>query len=85
MTPGTPNDRVFTLTAEEGAIFTADGNQVPMWGFASGNDAYQYPSPFLCAQEGDQITVVLHEPTRQRGRHADPHVDHVPGPGRRHR
>ena len=60
VTPGTPNERVFTLTAKKGQIFTADGNQVPMWGFSSGNDAYQYPSPFLCAQEGDRITVVLH-------------------------
>ena len=32
----------------------------PMWGFASGTGAYQYPSPFLCAQEGDHVTVVLH-------------------------
>ena len=60
MTPGTPTERVFTLTAKKGQIFTADGNQVPMWGFSSGNGAYQYPSPFLCAQEGDRITVVLH-------------------------
>ncbi len=60
VTPGTPNDRVFTLTAKVGLISTADGNQVPMWGFSSGNDAYQYPSPFLCAQEGDRVTVVLH-------------------------
>jgi hypothetical protein len=56
---GTPAERVFALTARRGSIYTADGNQVPMWGFSSGSGAYQYPSPFLCAQEGDHVTVVL--------------------------
>ena len=60
VTPGSPVERVFTLTAKRGKIATADGNQVPMWGFASGSGAYQYPSPFLCAVEGDHVTVVLH-------------------------
>jgi hypothetical protein len=59
-TPGAPAERVFVLTAKRGKIFTADGNQVPMWGFSSGSGAYQYPSPFLCAVEGDHVTVVLH-------------------------
>ena len=72
VTPGTPAERVFTLTAKRGKIFTADGNQVPMWGFASGSGAYQYPSPFLCAQQGDHITVVLHNQIGNAGCDARP-------------
>ncbi len=57
----TGNERTFVLTARRGEIATPDGNTVPMWGFAPDNgDAYQYPSPFLCARADEQIKVVLH-------------------------
>jgi FtsP/CotA-like multicopper oxidase with cupredoxin domain len=56
---GAATERTFELTAKRGKIFTADGNQVPMWGYAENNGAYQYPSPFLCATSGDTIHVVL--------------------------
>ncbi len=59
-TPATGNQRVFVLTARDGAIHTADGNSVPMWGFAPDNGAYQYPSPFLCAKLGERVSVILH-------------------------
>ena len=54
------HNAVFTLTAKRGAISTPDGNQMPMWGYALGDGAYQYPSPFLCVRQGDKVTIVLH-------------------------
>jgi hypothetical protein len=50
----------FTLTAHDGAISTPDGNIVYMWGFSAGDDAFQHPSPVLCVDEGETVTVVLH-------------------------
>ncbi len=51
--------RTFKLTAKYGQIHTPDGNQVPMWGYASDEGDYSYPSPFLCANEGETIKVSL--------------------------
>lgn len=50
----------FTLTTREGYISTPDGNVVYMWGFSEGNEPLQYPGPALCVNEGDTVTVVLH-------------------------
>ncbi len=50
----------FTLTAKEGYVSMPDGNVVYMWGYSSGNAAFQHPSPVLCVDEGDVVTVVLH-------------------------
>ena len=50
---------MFTLNAMRGKIQTADGNSVPMWGYASAGGGYQYPSPFLCVNQGDTVTVIL--------------------------
>ena len=50
----------FTLTAKEGYINLTDGNVVYMWGYADGADDFQYPGPILCVNEGDTVTVVLH-------------------------
>ena len=58
-TTGATPARSFSLTARRGQIATADGNSVPMWGFADGDGAYQYPSPFLCANEGEDVTIAL--------------------------
>lgn len=49
----------FTLTTREGYITMPDGNIVYMWGFSSGADAFQHPSPTLCVNEGDLVTIVL--------------------------
>ena len=31
-----------------------------MWGYSSGFDAFQHPGPVLCVDEGDTVTVILH-------------------------
>ncbi len=50
----------FTLTATDGYIQVTDGNVIYMWGYALGGGAFQYPGPVLCVNEGDTVTVVLH-------------------------
>jgi FtsP/CotA-like multicopper oxidase with cupredoxin domain len=50
----------FTISAKTGYINMADGNQVFMWSYAEGKDDFQYPGPILCVQEGDTVTIVLH-------------------------
>ncbi|NWG34671.1 MAG: multicopper oxidase domain-containing protein [Chloroflexi bacterium] len=50
----------FTLTTNTGYIGTPDGNVVYMWGLSSGSDPFQYPGPVLCVNEGDTVTIVLH-------------------------
>jgi len=50
----------FTLTAKVGSISVPDGNIVYMWGFALGDGPFQYPGPVLCVNQGDTVTVVLH-------------------------
>lgn len=49
----------FTLTAAEFYISTADGGSVYMWGF-SGGGAPQFPGPTLLVEEGQVVTVTLH-------------------------
>jgi FtsP/CotA-like multicopper oxidase with cupredoxin domain len=52
--------RSFVLNARDGYISTPDGNSVYMWSFAEGDKDFQYPGPFLCANEGDHVVVTLH-------------------------
>ena len=52
----------FTLKATSGHIETPDGNSVFMWSYA--NDAtggsFQEPGPVLCVNQGDAVSVTLH-------------------------
>ncbi len=50
----------FVLTAKTGYILTPDGNAIFMWGYANGNDPFQYPGPNLCVNQGDKVTITLH-------------------------
>ncbi|HNN13166.1 MAG TPA: multicopper oxidase domain-containing protein [Anaerolineales bacterium] len=50
----------FSLTSHSGYIGTPDGNVVYMWGLSSGADDFQYPGPVLCVNQGDTVTIVLH-------------------------
>jgi FtsP/CotA-like multicopper oxidase with cupredoxin domain len=50
----------FTLTAKEGYASMTDGNIIYMWSYAEGNDDFQFPGPVLCVNEGDTVTIVLH-------------------------
>ncbi len=31
-----------------------------MWGYSNGSDAFQHPGPVLCVNQGDTVTVILH-------------------------
>jgi len=50
----------FTLTTKDGYIGTPDDNVVYMWGYAAGNSPFQHPSPVLCVNVGDTVTIILH-------------------------
>jgi Multicopper oxidase len=57
------NMRTFNLVAKTGHIETPDGNSVFMWSYANADDpdngAFQSPGPYLCANEGEDVTVTL--------------------------
>jgi FtsP/CotA-like multicopper oxidase with cupredoxin domain len=50
----------FTLTTRTGYILLPDGNTMFMWGYSAGNEPFQHPGPVLCVNEGDTVTVILH-------------------------
>jgi FtsP/CotA-like multicopper oxidase with cupredoxin domain len=43
-----------------GYINLPDGNTAFMWGYSAGFDDFQHPGPTLCVNEGDTVTVILH-------------------------
>jgi FtsP/CotA-like multicopper oxidase with cupredoxin domain len=56
---GTTSTRSYVLTARDGYITTPDGNSIYMWSYANGDQGFQYPGPYLCANEGDLVTITL--------------------------
>ncbi|MEV8631729.1 multicopper oxidase domain-containing protein [Streptosporangium sp. NPDC051023] len=50
----------FDLTARSGYIETPDGNSVLMWSYAPAQGGFQSPGPVLCVEQGDEVTVRLH-------------------------
>jgi FtsP/CotA-like multicopper oxidase with cupredoxin domain len=54
------NGPTFNLTTRTGYIGTPDGNVVYMCGFSTGSDPFQHPSPVLCVNQGDTVTIILH-------------------------
>jgi FtsP/CotA-like multicopper oxidase with cupredoxin domain len=60
--PATP--ATFNLTANTGYIETPDGNSVFMWSYANAdapdNNHFQSPGPVLCVNQGQTVTVHLH-------------------------
>ena len=50
----------FTLTTQTGYIGTPDDNVVFMWGFSAAGAGFQHPSPVLCVNQGETVTVILH-------------------------
>ncbi|MEO8106865.1 MAG: multicopper oxidase domain-containing protein [Actinomycetes bacterium] len=57
---GPGNNKIFDLTTQTGYISLPDGNTAFMWGYSSGHDDFQHPGPVLCVNEGDTVTVILH-------------------------
>lgn len=58
-TDASPNP-TFTLTTKTGYITLPDANTMFMWGYSLGNNPFQHPGPVLCVNQGDTVTVVLH-------------------------
>ncbi len=54
------NEKVFDITTQTGYISLPDGNTAFMWGYSAGHDDFQHPGPVLCVNEGDTVTVILH-------------------------
>ena len=50
----------FNLTTRTGYINLADGTTAYMWGYSEGVGPFQHPGPVLCVNEGDTVTVILH-------------------------
>jgi FtsP/CotA-like multicopper oxidase with cupredoxin domain len=50
----------FDLTTRAGYINLADGTTAYMWGFSADGKGFQHPGPTLCVNEGDTVTIVLH-------------------------
>jgi FtsP/CotA-like multicopper oxidase with cupredoxin domain len=48
------------LTTKTGYIQLPDANTAFMWGYSSGSDPFQHPGPVLCVNQGDTVTVILH-------------------------
>lgn len=58
-TTKTGTNPTFTLTTQTGSILLPDGNTMFMWGFSEGGAPFQHPSPVLCVNQGDTVTVIL--------------------------
>jgi FtsP/CotA-like multicopper oxidase with cupredoxin domain len=58
-TTSTSPNPTFTLTTKTGYIGTPDDNVIFMWGFSEGGSPFQHPSPVLCVNEGDTVTIIL--------------------------
>jgi len=58
-TSGVSPNPTFDLTTRTGYVQTPDANTVYMWGFSAGANPFQHPSPVLCVNEGDTVTVRL--------------------------
>jgi FtsP/CotA-like multicopper oxidase with cupredoxin domain len=53
----------FDFTAKQDFIVTPDGGSITIWGYANGTDPgtrAQYPGPTLIVNEGDTVTIRLH-------------------------
>lgn len=58
-TSSSPNP-TFNLTTQTGQISLPDGNTMFMWGYSEGSQPFQHPGPILCVNQGDTVTVILH-------------------------
>jgi len=50
----------FTLNTQTGYVGTPDDNVIFMWGLSEGTNQFQHPGPILCINEGDTVTIILH-------------------------
>lgn len=50
----------FELWARSGTIVLGDGNSLATWGYSTSATGMQYPGPTLIVNQGDTVTVTLH-------------------------
>ena len=50
----------FNIDTKTGYVALPDGNTMFMWGYSVSGQPFQSPGPTLCVNEGDTVTVVLH-------------------------
>jgi FtsP/CotA-like multicopper oxidase with cupredoxin domain len=58
-TTGSSPNPTFSLTTTTGYVGTPDDNVVFMWGLSENDKPFQYPSPVLCVNQGDTVTVIV--------------------------
>jgi FtsP/CotA-like multicopper oxidase with cupredoxin domain len=56
----------FSLTTRSGEINLPDGTTAFMFGYSEGSQPFQHPGPVLCVNEGDTVTIVLHNTLSRR-------------------
>jgi FtsP/CotA-like multicopper oxidase with cupredoxin domain len=56
----------FSLTTRSGFINLPDGTTAFMFGYSEGSQPFQHPGPVLCVNEGDTVTVILHNTLSRR-------------------
>ena len=50
----------FDLTTKTGYVETPDGNSILMWAFDDTAGGFQFPGPNMCVNEGETVTVTVH-------------------------
>jgi FtsP/CotA-like multicopper oxidase with cupredoxin domain len=76
-TAGGPGSPIFDLTTKTGYITLPDANTMFMWGYSNGSDGFQHPGPVLCVNEGDTVTVTLHNTLQEAASIVFPGQDNV--------
>jgi FtsP/CotA-like multicopper oxidase with cupredoxin domain len=59
-TTGASPNPTFSLETSTGNIILGDGNTMFMWGYSVQGQPFQHPGPVLCVNQGDTVTVTLH-------------------------
>lgn len=75
-TSSSPNAS-FSLTASADYISMPDGNTIYSWSYGPTGGAFQFPGPVLCVNQGDTVTVVLHNTLPEATSIMFPGIDNV--------
>ena len=71
----------FSLTASADYISMPDGNTIWTWSYGATGGSFQFPGPVLCVNQGDTVTVVLHNSLPEATSIMFPGVDAVQADG----
>src|SRR4051812_22409455 len=69
--------RSFDLTARTGTAETPDGNSTLVWSYTVTGQSFQTIGPVLCANQGESVTVHLHNALSERASIVFPGQDAV--------